>query len=86
MRVVGYQLLLQKSTKFFLTIKIFSKAKAIDVKSQRVNDFYATVLSKGKDYQDLWFVTKKVIILPHGNGWVETGFLINEDLLNDNWK
>ena len=76
-----------KEYKILLDNKDFlEKAKAIDVKSQRVNDFYATVLSKGKDYQDLWFVTKKVIILPHGNGWVETGFLINEDLLNDNWK
>ena len=56
------------------------------MKSQRVDDFCATILSKGKDYQDHWFVTKKVLILTHGNGEVESGFSINEDWLNENMK
>ena len=56
------------------------------MKSQRVGDFYATVLPKGKGYRDIWFVTKKVLILSHGNGQVESGFAINKDLLNENIK
>ena len=56
------------------------------MKSQRVDDFCATILSKVKDYQDHWFVTKKVLILTHGNGEVESGFSINEDSLNENMK
>ena len=45
-----------------------------------------TILSKGKDDQDHWFVTRKVLILTHGNGEVESGFSINEDSLNENLK
>ena len=55
------------------------------MKSKRVDDFYAIIPSKGKD-QDLWFITKKVLIFSHGNGRIESGFSIDEDLLNENMK
>ena len=77
----------RKEYKILLHNKDFlEKAKEFDVKSQRVDDFHATIFSKGKDYQDLLFITKKVLILSHGNGRVESGFSINEDLLNENMK
>ena len=56
------------------------------MRSQRVDQFYLTILSNGKDYQDLWFVTKKVLILSHGSGQVETRLSVNADLLNKNMK
>ena len=56
------------------------------MKSQRVDDFYENIFLKRKGYKDLPFVTKKVLILLHGNGQVESGFSINEDLLNENMK
>ena len=72
-----------KEYKILLHNKDFlEKAKEFNVKSQRVDDFYATILSNGKGHQDLWFVTKNVLILSHGNGQVEFGFSINEDLFS----
>ena len=62
------------------------QTESFDVNSQRVDDFYASKISNVKDFQDLWFVTKKVVILSHGNGRVESGFSINEDLLHENMK
>ena len=66
--------------------KFPENAEGIDVRSQRVDQFYATIFSNGKDYQDLWFVTKKVLIWSHGCGQVETRFSVNADLVNKNMK
>ena len=68
MRVIGYQLLLQKkATKEYKILlhnnDFLEKSKEFDVKSQRVDDFFATIFSKGKSYEDLWFVAKKVFLI-----------------------
>lgn len=55
--MVGCQLLLKKKTtrecKILLHNKGFlEEAKEFDAKSERVDDFYATVLSKGSSYTE----------------------------------
>ena len=62
-----------KEYKSFHNKDFLKKAKNL-IESQRVDHFYATILSNCKNYQDLWFVTKKVLVLSHGNGQVESVF------------
>ncbi len=39
---------------------------------------------KNLDYQELWTVIKRILILSHGNASVESGFSITNDLLVEN--
>ena len=59
----------EKAAKEYKTLMhnkdFLQKAKEFDAKSQRLDDFYATILSKGNDFQDHCFLTKKVLILSH---------------------
>ena len=56
------------------------------MKSQSLDGFYATTLLNGNNYQDHFLVTKKVLILSHGNGRVKSGFSTDENLFNKYMK
>ena len=54
--------------------------------SQSLDGFYATTFLNGNKYQDLFLVTKRVLILSHGNGLVKSGFSTDERLFNKYMK
>ena len=59
--------------------------KQFDAKTQRLDQFYYQLL-EGSEYQELWKVVKRVLVLSHGQAKVERGFSVNEDMLLPNLK
>ena len=64
----------------------FKNINEFNVKSQWLDGFYSTTFLNGNNYQDCCLVTKKVLILSHGNGWVKSRFSTDEDLFNKYMK
>ena len=53
-----------------------------DFKHDRLDDFYSKNIGKKAEYKDLFSsVAKIVLTLSHGNAFVESGFSVNEDML-----
>ena len=63
-----------------------SEMKGFDIQSDRVDELYSKLLSRSKDFAELWFIVRQVLILSHGNACVESGFSINKSLLQENMK
>ena len=63
-----------------------SEMKGFDIQSDRVDGLYSKLLSRSKDFAELWFIVRQVLILSHGNACVESGFSINKILLQENMK
>ena len=63
-----------------------SEMKGFDMQSDRVDELYSKLLSRSKDFAELWFIVRQVLILSHGNACVESGFSINKSLLQENMK
>ena len=60
--------------------------KSFDKQSDRVDELYSKLLSRSKDFAELWFIVRQVLILSHGNSCVESGFSIKKNLLQENMK
>ena len=60
--------------------------KGFDMQSDRVDELYSKLLSRSKDFAELWFIVKQVLILSHSNARLESGFSINKSLLQENMK
>lgn len=45
---------------------------------------YARLMQQSEDYQNLWVVTRKILVLFHGQSAVEGGFSVNQDIMLDN--
>ena len=60
--------------------------KCFDIQSDRVDELYGKLLSRSKDFAELWFIVRQVLILSHGNARVESGCSINKSLLQENTK
>ena len=60
--------------------------KCFDIQSDRVDELYSKLLSRSKDFAELWFIVRQVLILSHGNARVESGCSINKSLLQENMK
>ena len=60
--------------------------KCFDIQSDRVDELYGKLLSRSKDFAELWFIVRQVLILSHGNARVESGCSINKSLLQENMK
>lgn len=52
--------------------------------ADRLDDFYTRHIGENCDFKDLFSVVKLVLILSHGNAFVESGFSVNDDLLVSN--
>ena len=61
-----------------------SEMKGFDMQSDRVDELYSKLLSRSKDFAELWFIVRQVLILSHGSACVESGYSINKSLLQEN--
>ena len=59
--------------------------KEFQCDKERLDSFLVTFM-KGDTYAKLWAVTKKILILSHGQATVERGFSINSALIVENLK
>ena len=57
---------------------------AFDQKTDRIDSFYAAIMSESASYKDCWEIFKFVFTLLHGQAYVERGFSINKELLVEN--
>ena len=60
-----------------------TEAKKFSIIDDRVDTFYARILDSSHTV-DLESIVRLVLILSHGNGRVESGFSINDDILLPN--
>ena len=67
-------------------VNFISEMKGFNMQSDRVGELYSKLLSRSKDFPELWFIVRQVLILSHGNARVESGFSINKSLLQENMK
>lgn len=51
--------------------------------TDRLDNLLAKLMDK-KDFQDLWHCVKLILILSHGNAFVESGFSVNKEMLVEN--
>ena len=56
------------------------------MQSDRMDEFFSKLLSRSKDFAELWFIVRQVLILSHGNARVESGLSIYKSLLQENMK
>ena len=55
-------------------------------KEDRVDSFYASIMSENASFKSCWEIFKIVFTLSHGQASVERGFSINKELLGENLK
>lgn len=55
-----------------------------DQKTDRIDSFYAGIMSESASYKDCWEIFKFVFTLSHGQASIERGFSINKELLVEN--
>jgi hypothetical protein len=53
-------------------------------KTMRLDEFYHEILSQERNFSNLWFCTKLVLCLSHGQAGVERGFSINRQIETEN--
>ena len=63
-----------------------SEMKSFDMQSDRVDEWYSKVLSRYKDFAELLFIVRQVLIFSHGNACGESGFSIKKNALQKNMK
>ena len=51
-----------------------------------VDELYGKLLSRFKDFDELWFIVGTLVILSHGNARMESGFSISKRFLQENMK
>ena len=56
--------------------------KGFDMQIDRLDELY----SRSKDFDELWFIVRQVLILSQGKACVESGFSIHKSLLQENMK
>ena len=65
-----------------------SNTKKINLKfnylTDHLDDFFGPYLADEKEYVSLWYVSKIVVILSHGQSSIERGFTINKEILDNN--
>ena len=64
---------------------LISEAKKFSINSDRIDEFYAKILNSPSEV-DLIVLVRLCLILSHGNARMESGFSINENLLQINMK
>ena len=79
----------EKTKKEFLQFCDFASTEKksfleFDPKKQRLDSFYFLLLNDEEKFLNLWHVSKKLLILSHGNATVEGGFSLNKNLLLEN--
>lgn len=62
------------------------KLTQFDSKTQRVDEFYFSILSREKKFAELWTVIQIVLVLSHGQAPVERSFSVNRDIMTVNMK
>ena len=55
-------------------------------KTQRLDQFYYNLLKGKEEFQELWQIVERILVLSHGQAKVERGFSVNEDMLLPNMK
>ena len=73
-------------TNFIINNKFMEKMEQFGIRKDRVDEFYVTIFSDILNFLVLEEVVKLCIILSHGNARVESGFSVNELLLDVNMK
>ena len=58
--------------------------RTFDQKTDRIDSFYAGIMSESASYKDCWEIFKFVFTLSHGQASIEKGFSINKELLVEN--
>ena len=65
-----------------------SNTKKINLKfnylTDHLDDFFGPYLADEKEYVSLWYVSKIVVILSHGQSSIECSFTINREILDNN--
>ncbi|KAJ8048024.1 hypothetical protein HOLleu_00178 [Holothuria leucospilota] len=64
----------------------FSKFKGYSCDDQRLDTFLSMYMNGVPAYDKLWQLTKKLLILSHGQATVERGFSVNAQLIVENMK
>ena len=72
--------------KFIGNKKVMEKMKQFDIIKDRADEFYMNVFSDVPHFPELEEVVKLCVILSHGNARVESGFSINELIMDVNMK
>ena len=55
-----------------------SEMKSLGMQSDRVDELYSKLLSRSKDFVELWFIVRQVLILSCDNSLVVSGFSIEQ--------
>ena len=65
-----------------------SNTKKINLKfnylTDHLDDFFGPYLADEKEYVSLWYVSKIVMILSHGQSSIERGFTISKEIVDNN--
>ena len=72
--------------KFIGNKKVMEKMKQFDIIKDRADEFYMNVFSDVPHFPELEEAAKLCVILSHGNARVESGFSINELIMDVNMK
>ena len=58
--------------------------RSFDLEKDRLDHVLYKAMGKQSDFKDIWHCVKILLILSHGNAFVESGFSINKDMLVEN--
>ena len=56
-----------------------------DLYDDCLDNLYTRLMRANKQYEHLWTVTRKLLVLFHGQAAVEAGFSVNKDILVENF-
>lgn len=75
---------LQEYSLFLDSAEVVQGAKNFDPETERVDVWFFHALSDKTEFQVLWSVIKKLLLLSHGQATVERGFSFNKEAVADN--
>ena len=71
---------------FVKDVSIQRNLKKFDIDTHRLDSLFFNLMTSDSKYSKLWTVTRKVLVLFHGQAAVESVFSINKDMLVENLK
>lgn len=73
-------------SQFIRSSATLKRLQSFDIDNDRLDRLFVEIVMNDKMLQNLWLVTRKVLVLFHGQGAIERGFSINKDTETQNMK
>jgi len=69
---------------FISNSNVRTRLERYDLNEDRLDDLYVNLIKTNHNWNFLWLIVRRLLILFHGQAAVESGFSINKDLLLEN--